>query len=364
MKKVLLWLIVSLMSISMIAAFSLTGCKEAVEEAALAEEGVVEEAPAEEVTEEEAAPAEKITIGYSMPFIEDSPYCFPFFKYLEKSAKKMGWEIIITDAKGDIHTQSSQIEDLVAKGLDGLMIMPTDAAGVVSIIQKVYKDTGGELPIICSNVMPDPAELEELTAFAGPNSYLEGREMGKFYANYLEEKGIEKINMTESTGTAGYSAAIDRQNGFWDQVEEMGVTDKFNLLDRQPCDWSPDKAQTQTENWLTTFGEELQMIYSHNDGMGIGICRAFQDAGLEPGQVLTNGCDGQIEAVTLVKEGWMMFTVWQSPEVDAAIAMETMEKILAGEEVPYFNYMETPIVHAGNVDDYIDEAERIWTMLK
>ena len=34
---------------------------------------------------EEAAPAEKITIGYSMPFIEDSPYCFPFFKYLQKS---------------------------------------------------------------------------------------------------------------------------------------------------------------------------------------------------------------------------------------------------------------------------------------
>ena len=87
MKKVLLWLLVSLMSISMIAAFSLTGCKKAAEEAAPAEE-VEEAAPAEEeVAEEEAAPAEEVSIVVWKPSwgtVEDE-YLTPLFEKFEDS---------------------------------------------------------------------------------------------------------------------------------------------------------------------------------------------------------------------------------------------------------------------------------------
>lgn len=308
----------------------------------------------------EAAGEAGITVGFSLPFIEDSPYTFPFAEALRAEAKQRGWVLIMTDAGGDINTQSNQIEDMVSKGVDGIMIMPVDAAGIVAVIKRVYQETKGELPMICSNVMPDPAELDELVGFAGPNSYLEGREMGKYYVNYLREKGIKSINYCESQGTAGYSAAIDRQNGFLDQVKEMGAEDMFNLLDTQPCDWSPDKAQAQTENWITTYGDKLQMIYSHNDGMGIGIVNALQDAGYKPGQVITNGCDGQTQAVEYVRDGWMLFTVFQSPAEDAATAMRTMEKILAGEDVPYWNYMETPIIDKSNAEKYLPIVKELW----
>ena len=303
---------------------------------------------------------EKTVVGFSMPFIEDSPYCFPYAEALRKEAAERGWELILTDAKGDINTQSNQIEDMVAKGVDGLMIMPVDAAGIVAVIKNVYKETDGKLPMLSSNVMTDPAEIDELRGFAGPNSYLEGRAMGEYYVNYLDENGIEKINYCHVTGTAGYSAAIDRQNGFDDQLKEMGATDRFNLLDLQPGDWSPDKAQALTENWITTYGDELQMIYSHNDGMGIGVVNALQNAGKEAGQIITNGCDGQVQAVEYIQQGWMLFTVFQSPATDAITSMETMEKILAGEEIEYFNYMETPIIDASNADEYIEICRELW----
>jgi len=310
---------------------------------------------------EGAASGEKqITVGFSLPFIEDSPYTFPFAESLRREAKERNWKLIMTDAGGDINTQSNQIEDLVSKGVDGIMIMPVDAAGIVAVIKRVYEETDGELPMICSNVMPDPPELDELIGFAGPNSYLEGKEMGKYYVNYLRENGIDKVNYCESQGTAGYSAAIDRHNGFLDAVEELGASDMFNLLDTQPCDWSPDKAQAQTENWITTYGDKLDMIYSHNDGMGIGIVNALQDAGYSPGDVLVNGCDGQTQAVEYIKEGWMLFTVFQSPAEDAATAMRTMEKILGGESVPYWNYMETPIINGDNAEDYLPIVTELW----
>jgi ABC-type sugar transport system substrate-binding protein len=303
---------------------------------------------------------DQITVGFSLPFIEDSPYTFPFAEALKDEAAKRGWKLIMTDASGDLNNQVNQVEDLVSKGVDGLMIMPLDAAGIVPVINKVYEETEGKLPIITSNVMTDPPELDSLIGFAGPNSYLEGRLMGEYYVNYLDKMGIDQIKYAHVTGTAGYSAAIDRQKGFEDQIREMGAADRFILLDLQPGDWSPDKAQRITENWLTTFGDELKMIYAHNDGMGIGVSKALQNAGLSPGDIITNGCDGQTEAVELVQDGWMLFTVFQSPATDAATSMQVMEKILNGERVEYFTYMDTPIIDATNADEYIPIVTELW----
>lgn len=309
-----------------------------------------------------SAAAQKVTVGFSMPFIEDSPYCFPYAEALKKEAAARGWNLILTDAKGDLNTQVNQVEDLVSKGVMGLMIMPLDAAGIVPVIDKMYAQTKGKLPIITSNVMTDPPKLKSLIGFAGPNSYLEGRAMGEYYVNYFKEKGITKINYCEVTGTAGYSAAIDRHKGFQDRVRELGWADNFVLFDLQPGDWSPDKAQKITENWLTKYGDKIQMIYSHNDGMAIGVVKALQDAGKKPGDILTNGCDGQIEAVENVQSGWMLFTVFQSPATDAATSMKTMEKILKGQKVDYFTYMETPVIDKAVADKYLPIVTEIWGM--
>src|SRR5512136_2899881 len=78
-----------------------------------------------------AGAQKKVTVGFSLPFIEDSPYVFPYAEALKKEAAARGWTLIMTDAKGDLNQQVNQIEDLVNKGVQGLMIMPLDAAGVV-----------------------------------------------------------------------------------------------------------------------------------------------------------------------------------------------------------------------------------------
>jgi len=338
MKKTLIWVVISVLSLSL-ALFGIS-CKDGA---------------GEEAADEDAG----ITIGYSLPFIEDSPYTFPFAEALKASAAERDWEIIMTDAKGDINTQVNQVEDLAAQDIDGLLVMPVDAAGIVSVLEKVASEYP-DLPILISNTQTDPPELDAVTGFAGPDSYLEGKQMGAEYVEYVKEMGMDVINYCHITGTAGYGAAIDRENGFNDALAEAGAEDMFNLLDLQPGDWSPDKGQTVTENWLTQFGDDLQMIYAHNDGMGIGVANALKNAGLDPGQIVTNGCDGQTAAVQLVKDGWMLFTIWQSPVADGELSIVVMEKVLNGEDVDYFTYLVTPTVDASNVDEYLPEAIEIW----
>lgn len=363
LKRLLPIIIIATVAVSF--SLAIPGCAQ-IEEAIddpVAEEPVVDEPVVDDPEEPVDAPAD-VLIGYSLPFIEDSPYTFPFATALREAAEERGWEIIMTDAGGDIHTQGTQIESMVEQGIDALMIMPVDAAGIVPIIQGVYEATNGELPIICSNVMPDPPELDELEAFAGPDSYSQGVLMGQRYVQYLDDNNIESISYAHITGTAGYSASIDRERGFYDGIEEMGASDRFNRLDLQPGDWSPDRAQELTETWITAHGDNLEMIYSHNDGMAIGIARALQDAGFAPGEVITNGCDGQPEVIELIMDGWVMFTVWQSPREDALTSFRVMERILAGEEVDYWNFMDTPIVDETNAENYIDESRELWEMLQ
>ncbi|MGD0726623.1 MAG: substrate-binding domain-containing protein [Spirochaetia bacterium] len=307
-----------------------------------------------------AGAQKKVTIGFSMPFVEDSPYFFPYTQAVKKEAAARGWDLIMTDAKSDLNTQVNQIEDLVAKGVQGLLIVPLDAAGIVPVINKMYAQTKGKLPMITSNVMTDPPQLKSLVAFAGPNSYLEGKAMGDYWVHYFQKKGLTKVNYCEMAGKAGYSAAIDRRKGFQDRVRELGWTDKFVLFESQPGDWNADTAQKIMENWLTTYGDKIQFVYCHNDGMALGVVKALQDAGKNPGDILTNGCDGQVEAVELVQQGWMLFTVFQSPATDAKTATDTLARILKGQKVDYYTYMETPVIDKANADKYLPIVTEIW----
>ena len=85
-----------------------------------------------------AGAQKKVTVGISMPFIQDSPYFFPYTEAVKKEAAARGWNLIMTDAGTDLNTQVNQIEDLVSKGVQGLMIVPLDAAGIVPVIDKMY----------------------------------------------------------------------------------------------------------------------------------------------------------------------------------------------------------------------------------
>ncbi len=86
MKKSLLWIIVLMLSISMVATFSLAGCKEeAVEEEVAEEEAVEEEAPAEEAEEE---PTEKFVLKFNHVLTDKDPYHGAFLKWADAVAER------------------------------------------------------------------------------------------------------------------------------------------------------------------------------------------------------------------------------------------------------------------------------------
>jgi len=147
MKRYLLWVLVLLISISMVAFFSLAGCDKAGE----AEEEVTAEEEEEEVAAEEEA-AEKLVIGRMMLW-EIDDYQQQCLSTQIELTDFYGIELIVLDSDRDAEKERANAEDLISKEVDGVIIQSVTAASCGEII-KLFKDAG--IPIV--NFVGKPSE--------------------------------------------------------------------------------------------------------------------------------------------------------------------------------------------------------------
>ncbi len=369
MRKITLLTVVIVLCLSLISTYALSGCAaEPVEQPA--DEQIVEDPeepadePAGEPVEEELMFQDEVfqtpyKIGFSAPYM-DAPYDSAFWRNWHKKEAYIEWEFYIADAQSDASNQFNQIQDLAARGLDGLFIKPFDSRGVVPVINEVWERSDKTLPIITHAAGTEPSQLESLVAHTGPDYYLQGRAVGETWVQYIEENNIEKMNYVMILGVAGQDIVTMRKEGMLDVLEEKGVSDRFNLLGEQYGDWMNDLGQTVMENFLTTFGDEIDMVYAQNDDMGIGAINAIRNAGYEKGDILVNSIDAGYEGVKLIEEGWMTFIIMQSPAFEVDIAWEVMGDVLQGKEVEFYNYIESPYISEENVDEWLPKIAEIW----
>jgi D-xylose transport system substrate-binding protein len=88
-------------------------------------------------------------------------------------------------------------------------------------------------------------------------------------------------------------------------------------------DWTPDKAQTEAEQAITSLGKsKIIGFYSANDGMAAGIAASIKNAGFSPFPPLT-GQDAQIDGIQRILSGEQTMTVYKAikPEAEAAASM-------------------------------------------
>lgn len=293
-----------------------------------------------------------IVIGLSMPELV-SPYWRLWIQAFEKNINKLGWKYISTDASGNIDNQINQIEDLYSKGVKGLVIVPLDAKGIIPVINKVYEESGKKFPMLTANVMTDPAQIDSLKGFAGPNCYDEAAKLSEAFIDLLEKDGTDKINGVMITGLPGYSDTNDRQKGFTDTIEKLGWKDKVNFLDIQPGNWALEEATKVMENFITAYEDKIEFVYAQDGTMAYGAWNALEASGYKPGQVILLGIGGQKEELKMIQDGIQSMTVNQSIAADSAKALEVLQKIFNGDEIEYFNFIDTPIITKENVDQFL-----------
>ncbi|MDE6952036.1 MAG: substrate-binding domain-containing protein [Lachnospiraceae bacterium] len=332
---------------AVVVSMSLVGCggtaKEPEAPAAETSEPAAEEPTQEAETPAEESAGDSYVIGYAQRGT-DAAYTINMMTqnvaYAEENFPDITFQS--TDAQNDAAKQASDTEDLIAAGVDLIMISPLTAEGLTDAVQNAM-DAG--IPVVTMDRMVDC----DVTVKVVGDNYGMGVQAADKLAEMLDGKG----NIIELCGTSGSSATVDRQGGFEDTLAEKYPDMK--VVDWQDCNYMAAPAATYMEDMLQKYGEgEIQAIYAHNDQMAMAAFEVIAAAGRQDEGILICGMDGEEAAFEMVDSGDMAFTIIYP--VMAPEGIIAAHNILTGAEQPKEVICESTLVDSSNVKDYLGKG--------
>ena len=264
-----------------------------------------------------AAEAKPFTLGLSLSTLNN-----PFFVTLKdgamKAANAAGVKLVVTDSQDNPATEAKNIEDLIIKKVDALLINPTDSS---AIAPSVFKANKAGIPVF---TVDRSANSGEVVAHIASDNVAGGILAGEFLVKKINAKG----KVVELEGIAGSSAAIDRGRGF-NQV--MSKNPGITVVAKQTANFNRAEGLRVFENILQAQ-PEIDGVFAHNDEMILGAIQAAQAAGRDKGIVFV-GFDAVNDAVNAVKAGQLEATVAQQPAVIGELGVKTAVDYLNGKSV-------------------------------
>lgn len=252
----------------------------------------------------------------------------PFFVTMqegaEAKAKELGYELIVLDSQNDPARELSNIEDLMQRGVQALLINPADSDAVVNAVRMANRS---DLPVF---TVDRGATRGDVVSHIASDNTLGGKMAGDYIADQLGS-GARVVQLE---GIPGTSAARERGKGFAQAVAD----NNFNLLASQAADFDRTKGLNVMEDLLTAYSN-IDAVFAQNDEMALGAVRAI--AASQQQDILVVGFDGTSDGIEAVESGRMGATVAQQPYVIGELAVENAVRHLNGETVE--EYIPVPL---------------------
>jgi ribose transport system substrate-binding protein len=289
----------------------------------------------------------KLVVGFSQ-MENNGPWRIAETASMKDEAQKRAdrFELIVTDAQGNVAKQVSDVEDLVSQCVDAIFLAPREATGFEPALQAA-KEAG--IPVFLIDREVKGRAGEDFVAFIGSDFVAEGKRAGE----WLVKQTNGKAGIIELLGTAGSSVADDRHNGFMEAIK--GHPD-LKVLASQTGNFTRAEGQRVMENLLQAHQKNITAVYAHNDEMALGAIQALKDAGRQPGkEVIVVSVDGQRTALEAIARGEMNATVECNPRF-GPVAFDTLEKHLRGERLDPKIIMTDRFFDQSNASQFIAEA--------
>ncbi|MGE5590435.1 MAG: D-ribose ABC transporter substrate-binding protein [Bacillota bacterium] len=260
------------------------------------------------------------TFGVSLSGL-NHPFFVDVKTGLDAKAKELGVNLIVTDAQDNTSKQISDIEDLITKKVDVIILNPTDSAAVVPAVEKA---NAANIPVVTVDRAANGGKVA--THIASDNVAA-----GKMAADFIIQALGGKGKVVELQGIPGSSAARDRGQGFNDQIKTAAG---IEIVAAQPADFARAKGLSVMENILQAH-PDIDAVFGHNDEMVLGAIEAMKSK-LAGKKVVVVGVDAIDDAVKAINDGTMAATVGQKPKLMGEMAVENALKIVKGEKVESF----------------------------
>ncbi len=306
-------------------------------------------APPSAAPDEPSKSLKDLKIGLSMQTLGGA-----YFATQEATFKKICEEKGITffsaDAQGDMSKQQADVEDLIARGCDIIVINPKDPKGAVATTQTC---TAAGIPVFIMDNSIDPS-ADYISMIQSDNFEL-GNLVG---IDVAEHFGSTKIKIGLLSGNQGNALGVSRRMGAIKGITETQLAannkSNFEILTQGWGGWNQEGGLTAAEDMLMA-APDMNCIIAENDDMALGALQAVQAANRS--DIIIVGADGQKEMYRMIKEGSQMLATGRNdPSECASLTLHTILKWLEGEPVQKLIYLDPVSVNAKNVGNYYDPS--------
>lgn len=281
------------------------------------------------------AEAKGYRFGFSQVTLQ-SPFYVQLRDGAAAAAKASGDELIFLDANGDVNKQNNDIQDLISRKVDVLIINPANADAVAPSLEAARK---AGIPV----VTVDRSVKDPVAAHVGRDNKKMGKAVGEAVLAALKKAGKAKAKVVEIQGDAGGAVMADRRDGFHAALQGSGVA----IVAGPYAEYIRANAVTAMQDLLQA-NPDVAVVYAHNDDMALGALQVLQEAGRK--DVLVAGVDGLSEALEAMAKGnQFVATAANDPRYLGDVTVQVARELKAGKKVPTFVDAGTMAITKANV---------------
>ena len=260
-------------------------------------------------------------------------------------------EYYIYNADNDVNKQISDIEDLIAKGVDMLILQPISAESVAAVVEEAYE--AGIVVVDCTSPLSDVTDMYNVSVVARDYDF------GYVGAKWLCEELGGEGNIVCLDGMAGLSSAVLRMEGAMDAFAEYpGI----NVIASEYADWDYATAKPVMENLLAAY-DDIDGIWSSGGDMTRAAIEVWADSGRDWIPMMGEDCNGFLKLWSEYKEDGLSCIATSLPTWLFAYGAELGLEILNGTyEGEKDIIVDIPTITNEEVDDYVrwDLSDSFW----
>ena len=314
---------------------------------------------AEAASDEEKATGQGLVIGWSQRGISGSDWWKTLVAGGEAEAAEMGASIEILDANRDTTRQNEDVQTLISRGVDVVIMNANDPLGVAASVDALAE---AGIPLVTVNSNLDPSLVENMFCYVAEDQVATGALAGEVIA----QKAVEKYGTSgeiKLVGIGGYPGDVIselRYQGFiegYESVMSAHPDITTTQLDFKYGEWLPDQALTPIRD-VATANPDLKIVYSESDVMQAGIQQGLEQAGLWGDGILEASYDGGMNAVKEMVDnpaGPLQATASNQPWDQGSTAVQMALAAFNDDEgacPEKTKYVETTVVTPENAADF------------
>jgi len=294
-------------------------------------------------------PGKAVTIGFAGPQA-DHGWLNAINDNAKSRAKKYSDVTLeITEGSNDTAAQIGQIETLINKKVDVLVILPADGKALTQVGLKAMR---AGIPVVnLDRIFNTP---QAYRCWIGGDNYGMGLNAGHYIGEQL--KDVDGAKVIELAGLDNLELTQQRTKGFDDALKNYPNIKK---VARQAAEFTVESGQAKMAQLLQAQ-PSFNALWNHDDDQGVGALRAIEQAGRD--DFLMVGGAGALSAFQAIKQdnGVLKATVLYPPTmaasaIDLARALGQAKGVsgLAEFEIPSSLTCYSAVVDKDNVDQYM-----------